>query len=97
MQGRCELCHRQEIMLTKHHLLPREEGGNEEHIAFICEDCHKHIHALYTNKELAIRLDSIEALQQDEKIKKYLKFIRKQPASKKVRTRKSKERRKNKR
>lgn len=94
MEGKCELCHRQDIVLTKHHLLPREEGGKEEHIANICEDCHKHIHALYTNKELAVRLDSIEALQADEKISKYLKFIRKQPASKKVKTKKSKERRK---
>ncbi|MDO5293767.1 MAG: HNH endonuclease [bacterium] len=94
MEGTCELCHRQNTILTKHHLLPREEGGKEEHIALICEDCHKHIHALYTNKELAIRLNTIDALLQDEKIKKYLKFICKQPASKKVRSRKSKERRK---
>lgn len=94
MEGTCELCHRQDITLTKHHLLPREEGGKEEHIAYICEDCHKHIHALYTNKELAVRLDTIAALQADDRIKKYLKFIKKQPASKKVRSRKSNERRK---
>ena len=69
-------------MRQKHHLLPREEGGNEEHISYICSDCHRQIHALYTNKELAIRLDSIDKLKNDEKIHKYLKFIKKQPASK---------------
>ena len=37
---------------------------------------------LYTNKELAIRLDSIDKLKDDEKINKYLKFIKKQPPSK---------------
>ncbi|MBE5961884.1 MAG: HNH endonuclease [Lachnospiraceae bacterium] len=94
MEGKCELCHRQNIGLTKHHLLPREEGGKEEHIAYICEDCHKHIHALYTNRELAIRLSTIQDLQADDKICKYLKFIRKQPSSKKVRSVKSNERRK---
>ncbi len=92
MEGKCELCHRTDIELTRHHLLPREEGGKEEHIAYICEACHKHIHALYTNKELAIRLSSLEALRADEKIGKYLKFIKKQPSSKKVRSRKSNER-----
>ncbi len=91
MEGTCELCHRENVVLTKHHLLPREEGGKEEHIAYICEACHKHIHALYTNRELAIRLNTIKALQEDEKIAKYLKFIRKQPSSKKVRSRKSRE------
>lgn len=91
MEGTCELCHRENVVLTKHHLLPREEGGKEEHIAYICEACHKHIHALYTNRELAIRLNTIKDLQEDEKIAKYLKFIRKQPSSKKVRSRKSRE------
>lgn len=91
MEGTCELCHRENVVLTKHHLLPREEGGKEEHIAYICEACHKHIHALYTNRELAIRLNTIKDLQEDEKIAKYLKFIKKQPSSKKVRSRKSRE------
>ena len=82
MDNRCQLCDRKVDKLTKHHLLPREEGGNEEHISYICSDCHRQIHALYTNKELAIRLDSIDKLKNDEKIHKYLKFIKKQPASK---------------
>ena len=57
MDNICQLCDRKVDKLTKHHLLPREEGGNEEHISYICSDCHRQIHALYTNKELAIRLD----------------------------------------
>lgn len=89
MIGTCELCERENIVLTKHHLLPREEGGRVEHIANICEACHKQIHNTYTNKELAIRLDSIGKLKDDEKISKYLKFIRKQPSSKKIKSKKS--------
>ena len=82
MDNICELCNRKIDKLTKHHLLPREEGGKEEHISHICSDSHRQIHALYTNKELAIRLDTIDKLKEDEKISKYLKFIRKQPGSK---------------
>ena len=63
MDNICQLCDRKVDKLTKHHLLPREEGGNEEHISYICSDCHRQIHALYTNKELAIRLDSIDKLK----------------------------------
>ena len=75
MDNICQLCDRKVDKLTKHHLLPREEGGCEEHISYICSDCHRQIHALYTNKELAIRLDTIDKLKNDEKIHKYLKFI----------------------
>lgn len=95
MEGKCELCHRENVVLTKHHLLPREEGGKQEHIARLCEPCHKHIHALYTNKELALRLHELEDLRADEKIQRYLKFIKKQPGSKKVKSHKSRARRQN--
>lgn len=97
MNGKCELCGREDIELTRHHLLPKEEGGKEEHVALICSDCHRHIHALYDNKELAVRLYTINSLKDDERISKYLKFIKKQPSSKKVRVKKSLERRSKKR
>lgn len=35
MDNICQLCDRKVDKLTKHHLLPREEGGNEEHISYI--------------------------------------------------------------
>lgn len=93
MEDCCELCERPVVHLTKHHLLPREEGGREEHIAMICPDCHKQIHALYTNKELALRLDTLCKLRCDDQISRYLKFIKKQPTSKQVKIKKSASRR----
>ena len=88
----CELCRRIGVTkVTEHHLIPREEGGKDKMTAWLCEDCHKQIHALYTNKELAVRLNSLEALENDEKISKYLKYIRKQPSTKKVPIKKSRE------
>jgi 5-methylcytosine-specific restriction protein A len=88
--GCCELCEREEVELTEHHLIPREEGGAKLQRAMLCISCHKQIHALYTNKELALRLNTIPDLQNDEKIHKYIKWIRKQASSTLVKTKRSK-------
>ncbi|UOY92085.1 HNH endonuclease [Ectobacillus sp. JY-23] len=92
LYGTCELCKRDDLELTVHHLTPKELGGTFEPTADLCIACHKQIHALYTNEELAARLHTIEALQADEKISSFLKWIRKQPSSKLVKTKKSNER-----
>ena len=87
----CELCKREGVpKVTEHHLIPREEGGKDGEVAWLCESCHKQIHALYTNKELAIRLNTLNSLENDINISKYLKYIRKQAPSKKVKIKKSK-------
>ncbi|MDG4656711.1 HNH endonuclease [Ectobacillus antri] len=92
LYGTCELCQRDDLELTVHHLIPKELGGTFEPTADLCIACHKQIHALYTNQELAVRLHTIAALQADEKISSFLKWIRKQPSSKLVKTKKSNER-----
>lgn len=87
----CELCKRIGVAkVTEHHLIPKEEGGRDKDVAWLCESCHKQIHALYTNKELAKELNTLEKLENDDNITKYLKYIKKQPASKKVKITKSK-------
>lgn len=90
--GTCELCLREDIDITVHHLTPKEMGGTFLPTAKLCIPCHKQIHALYTNAELAVRLNSIELLQQDDKIRKYLKWIRKQPSTKLTKAKKSNDR-----
>jgi len=87
--GICELCERDEVELTVHHLTPKEEGGTFLPTALLCKACHKQIHAIYTNKELAVRLNTISLLKDDDEIKKYIKWIRKQPVSRSVKTKKS--------
>ena len=96
VEKRCELCERSEIKLTKHHIIPKEEGGTEKDIVMICSDCHRQIHALYSNQELALRLFSIEALKNDEKLKKFIRFIKKQPATKRAVVTKSRDRKRKK-
>ncbi|MCP8968241.1 HNH endonuclease [Ectobacillus ponti] len=90
--GTCELCGREDLELTVHHLTPKELGGTFMPTANLCIPCHKQIHALYTNTELAVRLDTVELLKDDPKIAAYIKWVQKQPSSKQVRTRKSNER-----
>ncbi|MGX1194899.1 HNH endonuclease [Metabacillus sp. SLBN-84] len=94
--GTCELCKRQDVETTEHHLTPKEMGGTFMPTAMLCIPCHKQIHALYTNDELAVRLNTIQDLRSDPKIASFIKWIRKQPSTKLVRTRKSNERKKRK-
>nr|WP_275980370.1 HNH endonuclease [Halalkalibacter alkaliphilus] len=91
--GRCQLCERDEVEITVHHLTPKEEGGTHLPTVDLCIPCHKQIHAIYTNKEIAFRLMTLERLQGDEQLKKFIKWIQKQPPKALVKIRKSKSRR----
>ncbi|MGP4082660.1 HNH endonuclease [Pseudalkalibacillus sp. R45] len=77
----CELCGRQGVTTTEHHLVPREYGGTFGETAHLCIPCHKQVHALFTNEELATLYPDLNSLRNNEKIHKYVKWIRKQPAS----------------
>lgn len=91
--GICELCDRINVETTIHHLTPREEGGHKLPTADLCIPCHKQVHALYTNRELALRLNTIPRLKEDDKIKKFVNWIQKQPSSVLVKVKKSNEKR----
>ena len=92
--SRCELCEREDVEITIHHLLPKEMGGTFAPTANLCIPCHKQIHALYTNEEIAARLTSIDQLKDDPQLSRFLKWIRKQPATKLMKIKKSKDRKK---
>jgi 5-methylcytosine-specific restriction protein A len=78
--SRCSLCEREvpRGMITLHHLKPRERGGKPEHRTPLCRPCHKQLHAVFSNKDLARSLDSIERLRADPSLQPFLKWIRKQ-------------------
>lgn len=78
--GKCGLCEREGCELTEHHLTPKELGGTFLPTAMLCKPCHKQIHSLYTNEDLVtLALTTIPALQHDETIASFLRYIRKQP------------------
>lgn len=72
----CELCRREVQSLSRHHLVPREEGGRYGATAELCQPCHSTIHLSISNQELAKQYNSIESLQQAEPLQKYLKWVK---------------------
>ena len=85
----CELCNRSVSTITKHHLIPLEKGGKKLDTIHLCPTCHTAIHALFTNRELASRFNSLERIKNDYKIVKYLKFIENVPGDSYVPIKKS--------
>lgn len=75
----CELCERKNVDTTVHHLLPKEMGGTFGFTAHLCILCHKQIHALYTNEEIAARLTSIPKLKEDPQLSRFLKMMETTP------------------
>ncbi|OON68896.1 restriction endonuclease [Hymenobacter sp. CRA2] len=75
-ETRCQLCEREVQFTSRHHLVPREEGGRYGPTVDLCQPCHSSVHLLLTNKELARRYHSVESLQQAEELQKYLHWIR---------------------
>jgi len=86
----CELCSRDAVELTCHHLVPRSRQKKSVSLkkfsrlemrgrtATLCIDCHTHIHTIFSDKELAADYHCIELLQASEQVLKFIKWIRKQ-------------------
>ncbi len=99
MNGTCELCGREGVALTRHHLIPRTRHRNRrvrrrfsraeltERILWVCRPCHSQIHALISEKELAERYHSREALLAHPGIRRFVEWIRTRPADLKPRGR----------
>ena len=85
----CALCGRPfpPGQLTKHHCLPREKGGTRDHVELICSQCHGMVHATYTNATLAVVYPTIDQLRRAPELAKFLRWVRKQPPSRRKRNR----------
>ncbi|MFG6120431.1 HNH endonuclease [Thalassobacillus sp. B23F22_16] len=89
----CDLCGRSPVTTTVHHLIPKEYGGADGPTAQLCSTCHRQIHALFTNEELAGFYHTLERLADHPDMAKYLRWVKKQDPQKKITTRKSHRRR----
>lgn len=70
----CALCGRPLGKTTqKHHLVPKSQGGTET--IPLHAICHRKIHALFNEKELARDFCTIEALLANEEIQKFVKWV----------------------
>jgi 5-methylcytosine-specific restriction endonuclease McrA len=72
----CELCERHVRHVSRHHLVPREEGGRHGPTVALCQPCHSTVHLLLTNRELAKNYATVEALRGADELQKYLHWVR---------------------
>ncbi len=72
----CELCQREVEKISRHHLTPKQKGGKHGATANLCQPCHKTIHHIYSNAELAKSYNTVEKLQEAARLKKYLNWIK---------------------
>lgn len=88
----CALCKRLAPGLTRHHLIPRtthrrarmqrQHTRQERHsVILLCRPCHKQIHAVLTETELARSYRSVDALMAHPDIAKFVQWVSRQPAT----------------
>jgi len=70
-----------------HHLVPKSKGGR--HTEYLHRICHRQIHALFTETELAKQFNSVEALLAHPGIQRFAAWVKTKPTDLIERTRKS--------
>ena len=85
----CPLCDRAipKSQRDVHHLIPKSHGGR--HTAVLHHICHRQIHAVFTENELARKYNSIELLKLQEDMVSFIEWVRLKPDHFFERTRKS--------
>jgi len=85
----CPLCQRPIPPSQKdaHHLVPRSHGGR--HTEYLHRICHRQIHALFTETELARRYATVEALLAHPEVARFVAWVQGKPPDFMERTRKS--------
>ncbi len=79
--GPCPLCGREMIdgpSVNRHHWVPRGHGGGEWSVLHVI--CHKKIHSVLTDRELAAAYATPEALRTHPEIAEYIRWVRRRPA-----------------
>jgi hypothetical protein len=76
----CSLCRRDtpDVHLEKHHLKPHSKDSKDT--IQVCCDCGDQLHILFTNNELRDKYNTVEALRSNERVRGWIKWIRKKPA-----------------
>jgi len=73
----CQLCLRAVQATSRHHLVPRQEGGRYGPTVDLCQPCHSSVHRFLTNRDLARRYPTVEALREAPELHTYLEWVRK--------------------
>ena len=85
----CSLCGRAipPAQRDAHHLVPKSKGGRQT--TFMHRVCHRQIHAVLTETELARQYATVEALLAHPELKVFVSWIKTKPEDFFVSTRKS--------
>jgi hypothetical protein len=74
----CELCGRPlGARVEKHHLVPRSRGGSET--VNVHPICHRKIHSLLSERELAAEFATVSALRAHPEIARFVKWVARRP------------------
>jgi len=95
----CELCKRGDTELTRHHLIPRARHRKGEvrrcfdkaeltgRLAMLCRACHKFVHTVLSERQLASEYNTVEQLLLHPEIAKFVGWIAKRPSGLRVSSR----------
>ena len=85
----CPICDRliPESQKDAHHLIPKSKGGRTTE--FLHRICHRQIHALFTETELANQFNNAVALQDHPEMQRFIQWVKTKPDSFYERVRKS--------
>ena len=78
--GVCPICEREMWAgpsIDRHHFVPRSQGGKESE--YVHKICHRKLHSMFTEKELAREYSDAETVRANPEIQKFLKFLRNKP------------------
>ena len=79
-EDKCPLCGRPLAEPTnRHHLIPMSRGGKGTPTLTMHKICHSKIHAVLNEKELERDYNTIEKLQAQEELAKFIKWVSKKP------------------
>lgn len=82
----CEICEREHLPLTYHHLIPRavhakavKRGWHSswelQKVAWLCRACHSFVHRIANNEELAKELYSVELLLERDDVMRWAAWV----------------------
>jgi hypothetical protein len=83
----CEICERDWVPMTYHHLIPRQihskvlkRGWHEEQqlnsVAWLCRACHSFVHRMASNEELAREWYTVDRICEREDVQKWAQWVR---------------------
>lgn len=75
----CPICDRTipDSQKDAHHLVPKSKGGKTTE--YLHRICHRQIHALFTETELATQLNTAAALQEHPEMQKFIQWVKSKP------------------